>query len=325
MPFRVRSTLKLLAALAVFLLLLPATGCADRSQAGSGEFVLRVGATSVTGTPAGSLGWGDKQGILLENLAPAGVTGIEYSFFQSGKDVVAALLSGAIDVAAVGDNPSLTARGNGADIALLALDSINGDSWLIGAQGGPTSIDGLVGKTVTAPQGTIRDRAARQLIETAGLTGKIEVKDVPTPESIAGLSSGQIDATIVTEASAVELQRRGFPVIDKTSNHGQGSVGTTVALNSFVAEHPGFLQAWQAAIGNTNRHIVNNLDAYTEWVAQTDGIAVDLVREATKANTFNTEPFPEQGLAQLRQAHDFLLADRAFPVGFDVAAWARRS
>ena len=31
------------------------------------------------------------------------------------------------------------------------------------------------------PQGTIRDRAAEQLIDAAGLTGQIQVRDVPTP------------------------------------------------------------------------------------------------------------------------------------------------
>ena len=302
-------------------------GCSNGPAAGTGtdRFVLRIGATSVTGTPAGSLGWGDKEGILAERLAAVGVSGIEYSFFQSGKDVVAALLSGAVDVAAVGDNPSLTARGNGADLALLALDSINGDSWLVGARGGPTTIQGLVGRSVTAPQGTIRDRAARQLIEVAGLSGQIEVKDVPTPESIAGMSAGQIDATVVSGAGAAELEQRGFPVIDKTSRHGLGSVGTTVAAVSFVDGHPGFAQAWQGAVGAVNQDILDNFDAYTEWVAQTDGVDVALVRVTTDRSTFNTEPFPAQGLSQLQAAHDFLAEDGSIQAPFDVAEWAGRT
>ncbi|WP_377491121.1 ABC transporter substrate-binding protein [Microlunatus sp. GCM10028923] len=300
-------------------------GSAAGADSSSDGYVLRIGATSVTGTPAGSLGWADKNGILADKLAPAGVTKIEYAFFQSGKDVVAALLSGAVDVAAVGDNPTLTAKGNGAAVTLLALDSINGDTWLIGAKGGPTSIDGLAGKSITAPQGTIRDRAARQLVAEAGLTGKIEIKDVPTPESIAGLTAGKIDATVVGGTGAVELANKGFPVIDKTSAHGLGSVGTTIAQSAFVEAHPGFVEAWQAGVVATNVHIVEHLDDYIAWVAETDAVDPELVRQSIDPKTFNTEPLPKVGLDQLNSAYEFLRDDDAITQEFDVYAWAGQS
>ncbi len=68
-----------------------------------GGYTLRIGATSVTGTPAESLGWGDRQGTLTKELKAAGVDKIEYSFFQSGGDAVSASIAGAVDVA-----PSVT-------------------------------------------------------------------------------------------------------------------------------------------------------------------------------------------------------------------------
>ncbi len=67
-----------------------AISCSSNDSKADG-YLLRIGATSVTGTPAGSLGWGDKQGILAEQLKSAGVGKIEYSFFQSGSDVASAL------------------------------------------------------------------------------------------------------------------------------------------------------------------------------------------------------------------------------------------
>jgi sulfonate transport system substrate-binding protein len=321
------TTLRRLGALApVLALVLLFAGCGTAAgtadAGGATSYTLRVGVTSVNGTPSGSIGWGDKSGILKEKLAPAGVKSIKFSFFQSGKDVVAALLAGAIDVAAVGDNPSLTAKGNGADLTLLAFDSVNGDSWLIGAKGGPTTIQGLAGKSVTAPQGTIRDRAAKQLIEVAGLKGKVAVKDVPTPESIAGLSAGKIDATIVTGTSAVELRNQGFPVIDTTAAHkGLSSVGTNVASTTFVHAHPGFTAAWQDAVGSTNADILAHLDAYNQWVATNDGVDLDLVKESTVANTFNTSPFPAEGVAQFKSAYQFLVKDGSIKKPFDVATW----
>ncbi|CQD16190.1 nitrate/sulfonate/bicarbonate ABC transporter periplasmic component-like protein [Mycolicibacterium conceptionense] len=69
-------------------LIAAAVSCSSNDDAEG--YTLRVGATSVTGTPAGSLGWGDKQGILTEQLKSAGIGKIEYSFFQSGSDVASA-------------------------------------------------------------------------------------------------------------------------------------------------------------------------------------------------------------------------------------------
>lgn len=298
-----------------------AISCSSNDSKADG-YLLRIGATSVTGTPAGSLGWGDKQDILAEQLKSAGVGKIEYSFFQSGSDVASALFAGAIDVAAIGDNPALRARSRDPKVVLLSLDSINGDAWLVGAKGGPTEIKGLVGKHITAPQGTIRDRAARQLIDAAGLTGQIHVRDVPTPESIAGLSSGKIDAAILTGASAAELQSKGFPIIDSLSRHGFGSTGTNIALRSFTDAHPEFVGAWQQAVTTVNRDITENFDAYLSWVAQTDDTDLEFVQKSTRPEEFNTEPFPQAGLDRLDAAYKFLNADGSFDHEYSVREWA---
>ena len=301
-----------------------AVACSGGDDGGQG-YTLRVGVTSPTGTPAGSVGWGDRQGILAEKLKSAGVDKIEYSFFQSGSDVASALLANAVDVAAIGDNPGLRARSRDPKVVLLSLDSINEDAWIVGAKGGPTDIRGLIGKSVTAPQGTICDRAARQLIEAAGLTGQIEVRDVPTPKSIAGLSAGKIDATVVTGASAFELRDKGFPIIDSMSRHGFGSTGTNIALTSFTDEHPDFRGAWQDAVTSVNRDINDNFDDYLAWVAETDGTKLELVKEATHPDEFNTEPFPAVGVDQLEAAYEFLNADGSLDAEYSVRDWVEAS
>ena len=304
-----------------FALVLITTAVSCSSNDGDG-YTLRIGATSVTGTPAGSLGWGDRQGILAEQLKAAGVTKVEYAFFQSGSDVASALLAGAVDVAAIGDNPALRARSRDPKVVLLTLDSVGEDAWIVGAKGGPTDILGLVGKDITAPQGTIRDRAAHQLIDAAGLNGQIHVRDVPTPESIAGLSSGKIDAAIVTGASSAELQSKGFPIIDSLSRHGFGGTGTNIALSSFTDAHPEFAEAWRNAVTAVNKDINDHFDDYVAWVAQTDDTKVEFVKQSTLPSEFNTEPFPKLGLDQLEAAYKFLSADGSFDNEYSVREWA---
>ncbi|MGE2836359.1 ABC transporter substrate-binding protein [Mycobacterium sp. SMC-4] len=302
-----------------------ASGVACSSGDSDDGLTLRIGATSVTGTPAGSLGWGDREGILLEKLKPAGVNKIEYSFFQSGSDAVSALIAGAVDVAAVGDNPALSARGRDAGVEILAFDQVNQDIQIVGAKGGPTDLQGLVGKSITAPQGTIRDRTARQLIAAAGLTGKIEVRNVPTPESIAGLNSGQIDATVVSGSSAAELAERGFPILDSLSRHGFGATGLNISLKSFTEKHPDFRAAWQDAVTSVNRDIGENFPAFLQWVAETDGTKLEHVEKSYSPKEFNTEPIPAVGVEQLQAAYEFLLEDGRIEKPFSVTEWTAQT
>ena len=162
---------------------------------------------------AGSLGWGDRQGI-LDREAEGGRASTRSSTPSSSP---AATPSPRCSPAPSTLPPSATTR-HCAPAAATRMwfswhfDSVEqrhaADRRERRPHRHPRS---LVGKSITAPQGTIRDRTARQLIEAAGLTGKIEVKDVPTPESIAGLSSGQIDATILSGAQLGRAAGEGLP------------------------------------------------------------------------------------------------------------------
>ncbi|MEW2374990.1 ABC transporter substrate-binding protein [Micromonospora sp. NPDC047812] len=299
-------------------------GCGGEAAGagGSQQFVLRVGMTSVTGTVQGNLGWAEERGLLRDRLRPSGVREVRFSFFQSGADVSSALLSGAIDVAVTGDMPALRTRAKGNPTRLLALTTVNADIWLIGRKGGPSDIDALVGGTVTAPEGTIRHRVAYGLLHAAGLTDRIQIRNVPTPESLAGLSSGSIDATVVGGTQAYELERKGFVVIDKASHHPHLlSTEHSTALQSFLDAHPGFGEAWGTAIAAVNQDVRDNISAYWEYAAKKDAVDVTLAAKAEPAGHFNVEPFPADGVAQVRATYEFLRQQKLIDAEFDIDSW----
>jgi sulfonate transport system substrate-binding protein len=308
--------------------LLALAGCGAKPADGSGtqQFVLRIGMTSPTGTVQGNLGWANDKSLLLDSLKSTGVKEIKFSFFQSGANVSAALLSGAIDVAVTGDMPALQTRAKGSPTRLLALTTVNADAWLVGRKGGPTDIQGLVGKTVTAPTGTIRFRVAYGLIKAAGLTSKIDIKNVPTPDSVAGLSSGSIDATVVTGTQALGLESKGFVVIDKASKHPNlASTEQSTALQSFLDQHPGLSKAWGAAVASVNKHIRDNISDYWQYAAKKDGVDVALEAKAEPAEHFNTEPFPADGISQAKATYAFLKEEKLIDGEFDIDAWLATS
>ncbi len=320
-----RPRVPLLSVIALVMALLAAACGRGGEASGEDGFTLRIGMTSVTGTPQGNLGWGHEHDLFLEALRPAGVTDIEFSFFQAGTDVSSALVSGAIDVAVTGDFPALATRGSGAQTRLLGLAAINGDTWLIGRQDGPTTIEGLVGGTVTAPHGTIRHRVAYGLLHAAGLEDQIEIANVPTPESLSGLASGSIDATVVGGVTAVELEQEGYIVIDRASNHPELlSTEPTTALQEFLDAHPGFVEAWQEALVTVNQHIRQNAEAYWEYVADLEDTTAEVAAVAEPVERYNTEPFPEEGIRQLAATQQFLREQGLLESDFDIDEWIVR-
>jgi sulfonate transport system substrate-binding protein len=278
--------------------------------------------TSTNGVVQGNLGWAEQKGLLLKELKPVGVEKIEFSFFQAGTDVQAALLSDAIDVAVTGDMPALQTKGNGADTRLIGFTSVNGDTWLIGRKGGPRTIRGLVGKTVTAPHGTIRYRVLYGLLHDAGLLKQVPIANVPTPESLAGLKSGKVDAMTVGGTTAALLEKQGFVVIDKASNHPKLlSTEPTTAKQDFLSAHPGFAAAWGRGIQRVNQDIRAHADEYWAYSAKKDDVDVALARIAEPVEHFNVDPLPEAGLAQLRSTYDFLNGQKLIEKPFDLDAW----
>lgn len=126
----------------------------------------------------------------------------------------------------------------------------------------------------------------------------------------------------MTGASAIELGHKGFPIIDSLSRHGLGSTGTNIALSTFTEAHPEFTDTWRQAVTAVNRDITENFDDYAAWVAQTDGTQLEFVKESTKPDEFNTEPFPAQGVDQLEAAYEFLNADGSLESQYSVREWA---
>ncbi len=324
MPSSARVRLRHVVLLATVATVLAACGGSASGASDDDGFTLRVGLTAVNGTIQGNLGWGDEEGLLLDELRSVGVEDIEFSLFQSGTDVTSALLSGAVDVAVTGDNPALTARARGADTRLIGLSTISGETLLIGRPDGPTRLEDLVGKTVAAPEGTIRDRVAKGLLDAVGLSDEVPVRNVPTPEAIAGLSSGSIDATPVTGTTAIELVEKGFVVIARASDHDLESTEPNTVLQSFLDEHPDFAAAWAGALESVNEHLRDNGEAYWEYSATKDGVDVDIARETEPLDIFPLEALSEEGLAQLAGTYEYLLAAGTLETPFRIEDWVVR-
>jgi len=288
-------------------------------------FKLRIGVVSTTRTVSGPLGWGDEQGILLEHLAPLGVTDVELLIFGTGPPLIAALQNGDVDMVSTGDVPAMAAAANGLSSRLIQFSAMRSDTWLIGQPDGPRDLAGLVGKVVTAPPGTSPERFVRGLIARAGLGDAIEITNLATPDAVSALRGGRADAIPVGGVQAARLQREGYQVLARARDIPElASTSTIVALEEFLDAHPGFVAAFGEAWSATVASIAADFDAYLDWYADVEEEPVELIREVTYLDSYPTEPFPDEAVTSLEQTAQFLLDTGVIDAPFPVDDWIAR-
>ncbi|HVT68640.1 MAG TPA: hypothetical protein VHF26_12880 [Trebonia sp.] len=300
---------------------------ASTSAATSGIGTLTIGMTAVNGVVDGNMAWGEHAGTLLAALKSVGVTKVTFATFEAGPQVQAALQSGAVQVAVTGDLPALQARGTaaGGNTRQIGFSEINEDEWLIGRKGGPTTVAGLAGGTVAAATNTVRYRFAYGLLQEKGLLNKVTLSNLGTPDAVAALQSGKIDASPLSGAQAVEMANEGYPVIAKADQYPTlMATEETTALQSFLGQHPGFAAAWGNALAATNKSIDANAAAFFAYDAKIDHVTTANEKAGTPLNEFNTTPFPAAGVAQLQSTYNFSTQLHLIQQPFSVTSWLAR-
>lgn len=307
------------------------TAACGSSDSGSGSGgsgasgrTLTIGITATNGVVDGNMAWGQHAGTLLKALKPLGYDKITFAPFQAGPQVQAALQSGAVDVAITGDLPALQARGTatGGNTRQIGFTYIDGEEWLIGRKGGPTTVSQLAGGTVAAATDTVRYRFAYGLLTAKGLLSKVTLSNLGTPQAIAALESGKIDATPLSGAQAIQLEDEGYPVIARASQYPQLlSTEESTALQSFLSKNPKFATAWGNALANTDKSIDANSAAYFSYTAGIDHVTAALEKAGTPLDEYNTTPFPAAGVAQLESTYQFSQKLHLIQEPFDVKSW----
>ncbi|MDR3603902.1 MAG: ABC transporter substrate-binding protein [Syntrophaceae bacterium] len=137
-------------------------------------------------------GFFKEQGINVE------IAGI----FRSGPEIMSAFSAGSLDMAYVGEAPTVTAVANGtANVAILAQVNTEGSAIVVGKNSLIRTISDLKGKQVAIPgYSTVQDLLLSKALGESGLDPKqVKIIVIKPPEMIGALRTDQIDAFISWE------------------------------------------------------------------------------------------------------------------------------
>jgi NitT/TauT family transport system substrate-binding protein len=192
---------------------------------------------------------------------------IEWKTFNAGPSAIEALFAGAIDMAYIGPNPTVSGyvRSQGEALKVVSGAASGGASLVVRANAGINKPEDFHGKKVATPQlGNTQDVALRAWLKAHGMKptdkgGDVQVMPMANPDQLTLFLKQQLDAAWAPEPWATRLIREGNGRLflderDLWPNH-QFVITNLIVSQKFLREHPDVVKNWIRA----------NLEL-TEWI-----------------------------------------------------------
>ena len=163
----------------------------------------------------GALAVAEEKGYLDEYLNPLGYDADLIPFTGAAPAIHEALVSGDLDYAYYAGFAGIMAKSNGIDTKLLTVTSF-GSVWqlAVSTDSGITSLQDLKGKTISYQRGATPQMYVLKVLEEAGLTeNDVQLVNSTIPEGLSSLSTGAVDAAVVTYGQADTLVEQGKATI----------------------------------------------------------------------------------------------------------------
>ena len=252
--------------LALFYGAAPNTGSNAKQKVRLGYFPNLTHAPALIGVSSG-----DFQKELGPNV---GLTPIA---FNAGPEAMEALLASAIDISYVGPGPAINTylKSHGKALRVIGGACSGGAALVAGKNTNINSLHDLDGKRVAVPQlGGTQDISLRYFLSQQGLQtrdkgGSVEVLPIKSPDTLALMKRGEIDAAWMPEPWVTRLIHESDAklVLDERDLWPAHAFPTTVivARTEFLKAHPDQV----AAILRAHREAVKflNADAQTAQTA----------------------------------------------------------
>lgn len=246
---------------------------------------------------------------------------IEPHTFNAGGDAITAILSGAIDVAFVGPNPTTNAFAQSHGQAVRVISGTTSGGALLVVKPGISSIDQLKGMRIADPQlGGTQDVALRWFLKSHGLNadasggGDVSVLPQDNSQTLAAYRQGQIDGAWLPEpwASRLTVEAGAKVLIDERDLWPGRSFVTTnvIVATTFLRDHPtevkALLEGLYAATDFINANPRQAQSLANDAVAKIGGrlLPASVVATAWPHMTFTLDPLASTLKASADHAHE---------------------
>lgn len=201
-----------------------------------------------------------KQLRTIEKRYPG--TTVEWKVLASGTPITQGIITGDIQIGAVGTGPMLVGWARGVQWKVIAPLNL-GDLWLMAKDPNIRTIADLRGKRIATPTNTsiqavmLRKMAQAKLGDHRALDAGLVALD--HPDGMQALLTGQIDAHFTSPPFQFQERARGAHIVGKSYTYfGAHSFLVTVMQQKFYDEHTGFARFFYNQVVAMNNLIKKN-------------------------------------------------------------------
>jgi NitT/TauT family transport system substrate-binding protein len=292
-----------------------------------GQNVIRVGAFPNLTHPQAMVGkangWFDK--VLGSNVK------IEWTSFNAGPSAIEALFAGAIDMAYIGPNPTITGyvRSNGEALRVIAGAASGGVALVVRNDSGIQRPEDFHGKRIGSPQlGNTQDVALRSWLKAHGMKtvdkgGDVQVLPMANPDQLTLFLKKQLDAAWAPEPWATRLVREGNGRVFLDERdlwpNGQFVITNLIVSSKFLREHPELVKNWlRAHVELTdwiNSHLAESKGMLNQQIQKETGKALPsaVLDEAFRHLSVTYDPLRDTLLTSAHNAYDLGFLGRQLP------------
>ncbi|HZD30418.1 MAG TPA: ABC transporter substrate-binding protein [Candidatus Angelobacter sp.] len=222
---------------------------------GFGQTVIRVGAFPNITHPQAMAGTAN--GWFEKAMGPN--VKIEWKSFNAGPSAIEALFAGAIDMAYIGPNPTISGfvRSQGEALKVVSGAASGGASLVVRNNAGINKPEDFHGKKVASPQlGNTQDVALRAWLKSHGMKpadkgGDVQVLPMANPDQLTLFLKQELDAAWAPEPWATRLiqEGNGRQFLDERDlwPNRQFVVTNLIVNTKFLHEHPDIVKNWVRA------------------------------------------------------------------------------
>jgi ABC-type nitrate/sulfonate/bicarbonate transport system substrate-binding protein len=214
-----------------------------------------------------------KQQRTIERQFPG--TQVDWKVLASGTPITNGVISGDIQIGAVGVGPMLVGWARGVNWKVIAPLN-DGDLWLMARDPNIKTIEDLRGKRIATPTNTsiqaviLRKMAEVKLGNPKALDAGLLAMD--HPDAMQALLSGQIDAHFTSPPFQFQEKVRGAHVVAKSYNYfGAHTFLVTVMTQRFYDQYPEFARAFYSSVVAMQSLIKKNPDVVAKTLQQDAG------------------------------------------------------
>jgi NitT/TauT family transport system substrate-binding protein len=154
----------------------------------------------------------------MKEVCPKYGVQIDERLFPKGPDIMPAVVSGDIDLAALAADGAISGRANGVPIVAVAGFAKGGARLVVGSDSGIGSLKGLKGKRVGVTRGGAQELLLYAELDKAGLTwsdkgeGDVQIVFLAFADLNQALAAKQIDAMCQSEPQSSQAINKRFGV-----------------------------------------------------------------------------------------------------------------